>query len=81
MGDDAARVGVKRRTSSVHRAPFGVALLTLALACVDARPARHVAGYDADSHFMTIEADATSFRFSAVSATGQQVDSGVSTAA
>jgi hypothetical protein len=34
-------------------------------------------GYDADSHFMTIEADATSLRFSAVNASGQQVDSGV----
>jgi hypothetical protein len=38
------------------------------------------AGYDADSHFMTIEADATSFRFSAINSSGQQVDSGIVTA-
>jgi len=34
------------------------------------------AGYDDDSHFMVIEADASSFRFSAINTAGAVVDSG-----
>lgn len=34
------------------------------------------AGYDADSHFMVIEADAASFRYTAVDASGKPIDTG-----
>jgi len=33
-------------------------------------------GYDADSHFMVIDADATSFKYAAINTQGQAVDSG-----
>ena len=43
---------------------------------VDRKDSLVATAYDADSHFMVLDADATRFRFQAISARGQVVDSG-----